>query len=76
MFKDLGEIDKRQFKALTGLTHEAFDKLLPIFSESHAEIVQENYEENQAQRQRKPGGGQKGRLDTMEKRLFFLRESL
>lgn len=72
MSKDLSEIDERQFKALTGLTHEAFDKLLPIFSESYVEIVQENYEENRAQRQRKPGGGQKGHLNTMEKKLFFI----
>jgi len=72
MFKNPNEIDERQFKALTGLTHEAFAQLLPIFSESYAEIVQEDYEKSHAQRQRKPGGGQKGRLDTMEKKLFFV----
>ena len=72
MFPDLNQIDERQFKALTGLTRIAFYRLLPIFIQSHIEIRLEEYEKNIDCRQRKPGGGQKGRLNTMEKKLFFI----
>ena len=72
MFKDLDTMDARQFKALTGMTREAFDKLLILFTASYEEIKLEAYERDRAERQRKPGGGQKGRLDTMEKKLFFI----
>ena len=72
MFKDLDTMDARQFRALTGMTREAFDKLLILFTASYEEIKLEAYERDRAERQRKPGGGQKGRLDTMEKKLFFI----
>ena len=72
MLKDLDKIDERQFKALTGLTREAFYGLLTFFTESYHEIKLEQYEQNKDQRQRQPGGGQKGRLNTMEKKLFFI----
>jgi hypothetical protein len=64
--------DDRQFRAMTGVTRDEFDVLLPIFDESHREIANENYESNKENRQRKPGGGQKGTLDTMIKKLFFI----
>ncbi len=64
--------DERQFKALTGLTFEAFRQLLPIFAESYAEAAAEDYEQHKATRKRKPGAGQKGRLDTLFKKLFFI----
>jgi hypothetical protein len=64
--------DDRQFKALTGLTFAAFCQLLPLFAESYAEAVMENYEQHQATRKRKPGAGRKGQLDTMFKKLFFI----
>lgn len=72
MLPDLDQIDERQFKALTGLTRPAFYQLLPLFSQSYTEIRLEEYEKNTDRRQRKPGGGQKGRLNTMEKKLFFI----
>lgn len=72
MFRDLDTIDDRQFKALTGLTREAFNKLLILFTASYHEIKQEEYEQHKEHRQRQPGGGQKGRLNTMEKKLFFI----
>jgi hypothetical protein len=72
MFPDLDQIDERQFKALTGLTRTAFYQLLPIFIQSYTEIRLEEYEKNIDRRQRKPGGGQKGRLNTMEQKLFFI----
>jgi hypothetical protein len=71
MFANLAEIDDRQFRALTGLSHAAFDKLLPIFTENFHRAAQERYEQHRAKRQRKPGAGQKGKLETMEKKLFF-----
>ncbi len=62
----------RQFKALTGVSREEFDIMLPVFDESNLEIINENYENKKDERQRKPGGGQKGVLDTTEKKLFFI----
>jgi hypothetical protein len=64
--------DDRQFRALTGVSRDEFDALLPIFDESHHEIINENYENKKEERQRKPGGGSQGVLDTMEKRMFFI----
>ena len=72
MLDKLTNCDERQFKALTGVSRAAFNKLVVIFSKCYAEIVQEKYEQNRAKRQRKPGAGQKGRLNTMEKKLFFI----
>jgi hypothetical protein len=70
--QELAEMDERRFKALTGLSKQEFHKLLPTFAESHTEIQQENYAKNKTKRQRRPGAGQKGRLDTMRKKLFFV----
>lgn len=64
--------DERQFKALTGLSKAEYQKLLPIFEESYYEIRQEKYEQSKSKRQRKPGGGQKGKLDSMSLKLFFI----
>ena len=72
MIPTFEEIDDRQLKALIGMTVVVFFKLLPIFTASYHEIMMEEYEKNQDTRQRKPGGGQKGRLDTMTKKLFFI----
>lgn len=72
MFPDLDQIDERQFKALSGLTRTAFYQLLAFFIPSYIEIGLEEYEKNIDRRQRRPGGGQKGRLNIMEKKLFFI----
>lgn len=64
--------DERQFKALTGLSGAAFHKLLVVFILCYQENIQENYEANKVKRKRKPGAGQKGRLNTLEKKLFFI----
>lgn len=53
--------NERQFRALTGMTRHEFDHMLPVFTESHAALRQEAYEGVKAQRQRKPGGGPKGK---------------
>ena len=70
--RELAAMDERQFKALTGLSKHEFQQLLAAFSESHAELRQEHYEKNKAKRQRRPGAGPKGRLDTMRKKLYFV----
>lgn len=64
--------NERQFRALTGTSQQEFQQLLPVFTESYDELRQEAYEVNKATRQRQPGGGQKGKLKTMELKLFFI----
>lgn len=64
--------EERVFSALTGVSREEFRGLLPVFQESYEELRWEAYEKTQAIRQRQPGGGQKGELDTMDKKLFFI----
>lgn len=64
--------DERQFKALTGVSPEEFQRLLPVFTTSYKEMVQERYEAQQDTRQRQPGGGQKGKLPSMQLKLFFI----
>jgi hypothetical protein len=71
MFANLADIDERQFRALTGLSHVAFDKILPIFAENYHRVVRDRYMQHQTTRQRKPGAGQKGKLEPMEQKLFF-----
>jgi hypothetical protein len=72
MLEKLAHSDERQFKALTGVSRKIFGKLLVAFSLCYELYQQEQYEKNKCKRQRKPGGGRKGRLDTMEKKLFFI----
>lgn len=64
--------DERQFRALTGVSTEEFQQLLPVFTTSYHELQQERYEFEKSTRQRQPGGGQKGKLPTMDSKLFFL----
>lgn len=72
MLEKLANSDDRQFKALTGISRKMFAKLLVAFSLCYELSQQEAYEKNKATRKRKPGGGRKGRLDTMDKKLFFI----
>jgi hypothetical protein len=64
--------DERLFKALTGVSRTEFQQLLPVFTTSYQELQQEKYETEKATRQRQSGGGQKGKLPTMELNLFFI----
>jgi hypothetical protein len=72
MLAEIEQMDECQFRALTGVTKAAFMSLLPEFELSYQIAVQANYERNQAKRKRKPGGGQKGKLNSPAKKLFFL----
>ena len=57
----------RAMKALTGLSPEEFINLVPTFGQA---ITARKMEE--PNRQRKVGGGQKGKLKTIEQKLFFI----
>jgi hypothetical protein len=59
------------FRTLTGLDPEEFEKLLVAFRAAWVEFVEQRYNENE-ERQRKPGGGRKPILDTMENKLLFI----
>jgi len=66
--------DERQMKALTGLSSKKFEQLLVEFEKSYHEQEQRTYEAGLAEgsRQRKPGGGQKGKLPQMSDKLGFI----
>jgi hypothetical protein len=72
MVAELEEKDEREFKALTGLSKVAFERLVPVFERWVASAQQAAYEQKQAERQRQPGGGRKGKLKTAERKLFFI----
>ncbi len=58
--------DERQMKALTGLSQDQFDHLLPFFSAIYEATQQQTYAAGVdfGTRRRKPGGGAKGKLPT------------
>lgn len=66
--------DDRQRKALTGLSQAQFDQLLPVFESTYQSTQQQAYEEGVASgtRQRKLGGGCKGKLPTIVDKLTFV----
>ncbi len=66
--------DNRQIKALTGLSQDQFDHLLPAFSDIYEAVQQKTYEDGvtSGTRKRKPGGGCKGKLRTIAKKLLFV----
>ena len=66
--------DDRQMRALTGMSQEKFDQLLPTFSQVYEQERYKAYEKGlrAGTRKRKPGGGQKGKLPEMEDKLYFI----
>ena len=66
--------DDRQMKALTGLSRAQFDALLPVFRDIYQATQQQAYAVGveSGTRRRKPGGGSKGKLPTMAKKLLFV----
>ena len=66
--------DDRQMKALTGLSQDQFDPLLPFFSTIYETTQQKTYAAGveSGTRRRKPGGGSKGKLPTMAEKLPFV----
>ena len=64
----------RQTRALLGLDKDKFLELLEAFRKIFEQRQQEEYEEGKKKgsRQRKPGGGRKGKLPTYADKLFFV----
>jgi hypothetical protein len=59
--------DPRAMKALTGLSHQEFTNLIPTFEKAYQDLLRQK-----PNRQRKVGGGRRGKLPTMESKLFFI----
>jgi hypothetical protein len=66
--------DERQMRALTGVPAEKFSTLEAAFALALADEKERAYQEGlvAGKRQRKPGGGQKGKLPTIYDKLVFL----
>lgn len=58
----------RLLKALTGVTKEEFQALIPTFTQ----VVQEDKRLRSKAKERHFGGGSKGKLATIEEKLFFI----
>ncbi len=54
-------------KALTGLSYQEFVNLLPTFEKAYLDLLRQK-----PNRKRKVGGGKKGKLPTIESKLFFI----
>ena len=63
--------DRRRFLALTGLTPKEFTELHQAFRSAYEKAHREGKIANGNVRQRKAGGGRKGRLRTTEQKLLF-----
>ena len=63
---------KRLMSALTGVTPDEFSKLLPSFAKMWNQTKEDKYLKDIKHRQRKPGGGTKGFLKTIEDKLFYI----
>jgi hypothetical protein len=68
------ELKKRPslFKNFTGLSLEGFYELLAAFRRAYEEDLERRDVERERPRQRKRGGGRKGRLLTIEDKLVFI----
>ena len=61
----------RKFVALTSLTPEEFEYLLPAFEKSYQRQYPESKTKAGQLRERKPGAGRKGALASIEQKLLF-----
>ena len=66
--------EDRQMRALTGVSTEKLAVLEAAFAQAYAEEKERIYQKQvqDGQRQRKPGGGQKGKLRTIREKLIFV----
>lgn len=66
--------DDRQMRALTGVSTEKLETLEAAFAKAFAEEKEKIYQQQlkAGKRQRKPGGGQKGKLPTLRDKLLFV----
>ncbi len=70
--RPLSKLTDRQFKSMTGCSKEEFEKLLANFIITYHEMKWDFYFENEKQRERKPGGGSRGKLPDYESKLYFI----
>jgi len=65
--------DDRLMKAITGLSASEFNKLVERFREEFQNEARVRYETGveQGNRERKPGGGRTGNLESYATKLFF-----
>ena len=66
--------DDRQFKSLTGLSEEQFEKLCPIFCDVYEEALEEIHVQDifEERRKNERGNGRKSKLPTIKDKLFFV----
>ena len=64
--------NKRLMLALTGLTPDEFNNLLPVFIKEWEQAKQDKYLQEIDTRKRKPGGGSKGKLKSIADKLFYI----
>lgn len=66
--------DDRQMRALTGVSIEKLEILEAAFAKAFAEEKERIYQKQliEGKRQRKPGGGQKGKLPSIREKLIFV----
>jgi hypothetical protein len=64
--------DERRFVALTGLTPQEFQKLLPAFTRASARASPADKTRTGKPRQRRPGGGRRSVLRRLEDQLLFI----
>lgn len=63
---------RKEFLAATGLYPEEYERLLPVFKEKYAGMIPANQTKEGKPRQRKTGGGTKGKLQADEDKLLFI----
>jgi hypothetical protein len=64
--------NRRKFLAITGLTTEEFELILPAFRDAYQRAYPEDKTKAGEGRQRKAGGGRKAALDTIEQKMLFV----
>lgn len=64
--------DERQLKALIGVSSDEFDTILSEFTRCYEVLKLEQYTNSEKVDKRKPGAGAKGKLNSMESKLFFI----
>jgi hypothetical protein len=62
----------RKFLSMTSLKVEEFAILLPFFTEAYRATLSETHTYAGRARQRKAGGGNRSRLETIEDKLLFI----
>lgn len=54
-FQSIGVRNERQFRAMTGVSQQEFDQLVPVFARCLNEEKRRRYRRQQAQRRHHPG---------------------